>query len=34
LAELILGKTPSLDLSRLSPQRILEGRPLREEGVV
>jgi len=34
LAELILSKTPSLDLSRLSPQRILEGRPLREEGVV
>lgn len=34
LAELILGKTPSLDLARLSPQRVLENRPLPEIGVV
>jgi len=34
LAELILGKAPSLDLSRLSPQRILENQPLPEIGVV
>ena len=34
LAELILGKNPSLDLSRLGPQRILENQPLPEIGVV
>jgi FAD-dependent oxidoreductase domain-containing protein 1 len=34
LAELILGKTSSLDLSRLGPQRILENQPLPEIGVV
>jgi glycine/D-amino acid oxidase-like deaminating enzyme len=34
LAELILGKTPSLDLSRLSPRRVLENQPLPEIGVV
>lgn len=34
LAELILGKRPSLDLSRLGPGRILENRPLPEIGVV
>ncbi len=34
LAELILGKTPSLDLSRLGPKRILENHPLPEIGVV
>jgi glycine/D-amino acid oxidase-like deaminating enzyme len=30
LAELILGRSTSLDLSRLGPQRILEGEPLFE----
>jgi FAD-dependent oxidoreductase domain-containing protein 1 len=30
LAELIAGRAPSLDLSRLSPQRIVAGEPLRE----
>jgi glycine/D-amino acid oxidase-like deaminating enzyme len=30
LAELILGREPSLDLSRLSPQRILDRQPLPE----
>jgi len=34
LAELILGRTPSLDLSRLNPRRILENQPLPEIGVV
>jgi glycine/D-amino acid oxidase-like deaminating enzyme len=34
LAELILGKTPFLDLGCFSPRRILEGRPLVEGGVV
>jgi glycine/D-amino acid oxidase-like deaminating enzyme len=34
LAELILGKTTSLNLSRLSPRRILENQPLPEIGVV
>lgn len=30
LAELITGQTPSLDLSRLGPQRILDRRPVHE----
>jgi glycine/D-amino acid oxidase-like deaminating enzyme len=30
LAELITGRTPSLDLSRLGPQRILANEPLWE----
>ena len=30
LAELIAGRPPTLDLARLGPQRIIEGRPLRE----
>jgi glycine/D-amino acid oxidase-like deaminating enzyme len=34
LAELILNKTPVLDLSAFSPRRILEKKPLLEEGVV
>ena len=34
LAELIIGKKPSLDLSRLSPLRVLENKPLPEIGVV
>jgi glycine/D-amino acid oxidase-like deaminating enzyme len=34
ISELILGKTPTLDLSVLSPQRILEHRPLTESGIV
>jgi len=34
LAELILGRTPSLDLSCFSPQRILDNHPLSERGVV
>ncbi len=34
LAELILGKTLSLDLSIFQPTRILENRPLCEGGLV
>jgi FAD-dependent oxidoreductase domain-containing protein 1 len=34
LAELILGRTPSLDLSLFGPRRILENRPLGEGAVV
>jgi glycine/D-amino acid oxidase-like deaminating enzyme len=34
LAELILQRTPTLDLSCFSPQRILENRPLGEGAVV
>jgi FAD-dependent oxidoreductase domain-containing protein 1 len=30
LAELILGRRPSLDLSRLGPERIIAGEPLHE----
>lgn len=30
LAELILGRDPSLDLSRLGPQRVISGEPLYE----
>lgn len=30
LAELICGRTPTLDLGRLGPERILTGRPYRE----
>jgi FAD-dependent oxidoreductase domain-containing protein 1 len=33
VAELILGRTPALDLSCFSPRRILENRPLEETGV-
>lgn len=34
LAELITGKTPTLDLSIFHPRRILENRPLSEHGLV
>jgi glycine/D-amino acid oxidase-like deaminating enzyme len=34
LAELILGQTPSLDLSVFGPERILENKPLSEAGLV
>ncbi len=34
LSELILNLKPALDLSCFSPQRILENRPLSEEGIV
>ncbi len=34
ISELILGKTPTLDLSIFSPRRILEHRPLSENGIV
>jgi FAD-dependent oxidoreductase domain-containing protein 1 len=34
MAELVTGQTPALDLSIFSPQRILEGRPLSENGLV
>lgn len=34
MSELILGAEPSLDLSIFNPQRILEGRPLTEGGIV
>jgi len=34
LAELILGRTPTLDLRCFSPQRILDHRPLQEGGIV
>jgi FAD-dependent oxidoreductase domain-containing protein 1 len=34
MSELILGNTPTLDLSIFNPQRILEGRPLAEGGIV
>jgi glycine/D-amino acid oxidase-like deaminating enzyme len=34
MSELITGDTPTLDLSVFSPQRILEGRPLAEGGIV
>ena len=34
LAELILGRTPTLDLSCFSPRRIFENRSLKEGGVV
>jgi glycine/D-amino acid oxidase-like deaminating enzyme len=30
LAELISGRSPSLDLSRLGPERVIAGRPFRE----
>jgi len=33
MAELILDRRPSLDLSAFSPQRLLDNRPLREGGV-
>ena len=34
MAELVTGRKPTLDLSIFSPQRILEGRPLSEDGLV
>jgi glycine/D-amino acid oxidase-like deaminating enzyme len=34
LSELILGRTPTLDLSIFQPERILENRPLHEGGIV
>jgi FAD-dependent oxidoreductase domain-containing protein 1 len=34
LSELITGAAPTMDLSIFSPQRILEGRPLAEGGIV
>lgn len=34
LSELIVGDTPTLDLSIFNPQRILEGKPLAEGGLV
>jgi len=34
LAELILGRTPALDLSIFQPQRILTNQPLGEDGLV
>ncbi|MFZ0613357.1 MAG: FAD-binding oxidoreductase [Desulfobacterales bacterium] len=34
LAELITGRPPSLDLSRLGPERILARRPISENGLV
>jgi glycine/D-amino acid oxidase-like deaminating enzyme len=34
LAELILGLTPTLDLSIFNPQRILDRQPLSEHGLV
>jgi FAD-dependent oxidoreductase domain-containing protein 1 len=34
LSELITGATPTLDLSIFNPQRILDGRPLAEGGIV
>jgi FAD-dependent oxidoreductase domain-containing protein 1 len=34
VAELILGETPSLDLSIFNPGRILQRRPLTEKGIV
>jgi hypothetical protein len=34
MSELILGDTPTLDLAIFNPQRILEGKPLAEGGIV
>ena len=34
MSELILGDTPTLDLSIFNPQRILDGKPLAEGGIV
>jgi FAD-dependent oxidoreductase domain-containing protein 1 len=34
MSELIIGETPALDLSIFTPQRILEGKPLGEVGIV
>lgn len=34
ISELITGKTPELDLSTFSPERLLEDRPLTETGLV
>jgi FAD-dependent oxidoreductase domain-containing protein 1 len=34
MSELIIGETPALDLSIFNPQRILEGKPLGEVGIV
>jgi len=34
ISELVIGQTPSLDLSRFMPERILENKPLSENGLV
>jgi len=34
MTELVLGVKPHLDLSRLGPERIMENRPLHEDGIV
>jgi glycine/D-amino acid oxidase-like deaminating enzyme len=34
ISELITGQTPTLDLSRFSPERILKNKPLSEHGLV
>jgi glycine/D-amino acid oxidase-like deaminating enzyme len=34
MSELIVGDTPTLDLSIFSPQRILDGKPIAEGGIV
>jgi len=34
LSELIIGRTPTLDLSIFQPERILENRPLSEGGII
>lgn len=34
MSELIIGETPTLDLSIFNPQRILESKPLSEDGLV
>jgi glycine/D-amino acid oxidase-like deaminating enzyme len=34
ISELITGATPTLDLSIFGPQRVLEGTPLAEGGIV
>jgi FAD-dependent oxidoreductase domain-containing protein 1 len=33
MSELIVGDTPTLDLSIFGPQRILDGKPLAEGGI-
>jgi hypothetical protein len=34
ISELIIGEPPLLDLSIFSPQRILDGEPVAEGGIV
>jgi glycine/D-amino acid oxidase-like deaminating enzyme len=34
ISELVIGQTPTLDMSIFRPERILENRPLREDGLV